>query len=672
MVGTLTISGHECKKISVALALALILTSSSVHAVDSPVNRMQTLRAQTETVRGLQLMSQNQWRLARDVIANARDPLAAKIYYWMLFTERGEFQNYTRLVQFIRTNPEWPEINSLIRKAEKDMPDDLPPREVLAWFKDYEPATAAGVDRYITALVDSGQQKKAQNFLADWWATTSLSRDDQKWIFRKYSAFFTMDAHRRRFDSMLLRGADKNATALAGVLGAGYTELAEARIALRKERKNVNGLINQVPQNLQNDPGLLFERLRWRRKNKLNDGAIQILSQAPGLKHVHNKKDWWRERHIIIRRLLEEKKFEQAYMLAKNHIQEPGSFQYAQAQWVSGWLALRFIKKPTEAYQHFEALHANVKTPISKSRGAYWAGRAAEDFGDTNISLQWFKNASQYSTTFYGQMAGAHLGLAGTLPGARPPTLTEADKQQFARTELVQASRLFAQAGLRKEGTAFLNAFVKDQGSAKAYRYAAELALEEGRTHDAVRISKNATKQGLFLTAQSYPVLTNYLQRVQTEWALVHAIIRQESVFDVQARSPVGARGLMQLMPATAKEVAGKLGIPHSTSLLTTNPSHNITLGSAYLSRMIERYDGAYPMAIAAYNAGPGRVDRWIKQFGDPRKGEIDWVDWIELIPIYETRNYVQRVMEGVYVYRLRLRKVQKPTTAPIHIAWKP
>jgi len=159
---------------------------------------------------------------------------------------------------------------------------------------------------------------------------------------------------------------------------------------------------------------------------------------------------------------------------------------------------------------------------------------------------------------------------------------------------------------------------------------------------------------------------------VQTEWALVHAIIRQESVFDVQARSPVGARGLMQLMPATAKEVAGKLGIPHSASWLTTNPSHNITLGSAYLSRMIERYDGAYPMAIAAYNAGPGRVDRWIKQFGDPRKGEIDWVDWIELIPIYETRNYVQRVMEGVYVYRLRLRKVQKPTTAPIHIAWKP
>ncbi len=639
-------------------------------AIDSPVNRMQTLRAQTETVRGLQLIAQNQWGLARNVIANAKDPLAAKIYYWLLFTRRGEYQNFARLAQFIRANPEWPQISSLIRKAERDMPNDLTDDEVVAWFRDFEPQTADGADRFMQALLIVGRQGEAKQFIAKWWAKTSLSRDDQKRLYGKYKGYLTRDAHMDRFDAMLFRGHDKNAKALAGVLGNGYAQLANARIALSDEKKSVNGLIAAVPANLQNDPGLLYERLRWRRRNNLDSGAIEILNMAKGLKRVQNRKGWWRERHILIRRLLERKQFAQAYNLAKNHIQEPGGFEYAQAQWVAGWLALRFVNKPTEALQHFEALYANVSTPISRSRGSYWAGRAAERF-DTNISLQWFDKASKFSTTFYGQMAGSHIGITGTLPGVRAPTLTDQDKANFTKAELIQASRLFAKAGMRKEGTQFLNAFVKDNGTAKGYRFAAELALADGRVHDAVRISKQATKKGLFLTAQSYPVMTGYLQSVSTEWALVHAIIRQESVFDTQARSPAGAQGLMQLMPATAREVAGKLGISHNTSWLTTNPQHNVLLGSTYLSRMLERYDGAYPMAIAAYNAGPGRVDRWIEIFGDPRKGEIDWIDWIELMPIYETRNYVQRVMEGVYVYRLRLRNMQQPSTAPIHVAWK-
>ena len=219
------------------------------------------------------------------------------------------------------------------------------------------------------------------------------------------------------------------------------------------------------------------------------------------------------------------------------------------------------------------------------------------------------------------------------------------------------------------ESSRFLRAFVESENSSKAYKYAAELAIKNGRNHDAVRISKEATKKGLFLTAQSYPVITDRLQGIDLEWALIHALIRQESVFDTKAKSPVGARGLMQLMPATAKETARKIGVQHRTSWLTTRPQHNIRLGSRYLTDMVRRFDGSYMMAAAAYNAGPGRVDKWIKTYGDPRKGEVDWIDWIESIPIYETRNYVQRVMEGVYVYRLRLKKIQKPSNTPIHVA---
>ena len=643
-----------------------VLTAS---AIDSPVNRLQTTRAQEQTVRALQLIDQNQWALARDVVANARDPLASKLYHWMVFADKGDFGDFSRLAQFVRKNPDWPGIDAVKLRAEQRMPVSLKSADVLAWYADYPPKSATGVDRYMRALIQSGKTTKAKTFLADWWASTTLSRDDQRKIFRSYNKYLDRAAHQRRFDTMLLRGQNDNARALAAVLGPGYPELADARIALRSKKKNVNALIDRVPPKLQADAGLLYERLRWRRKNDLDTGAMEILHKAPPAKKIQNPKGWWKERHIITRRMIEKKHYKSAYLLASKHKQTPGTFQFAQAEWVSGWLALRFLKKPTEAYQHFEALYQNVETPVSKARGAYWAGRASEDFSDKTISDNWYKKAAQYQTVFYGQLAGAKLGLENALPNAAPPKLSAADYNNFKSRELVQAANLFARAGMRKESTRFLRAFVESEGSPKAYKYAAELAIKNGRTHDAVRISKEATKKGLFLTAQSYPVISKQLAGIDLEWALIHALIRQESVFDTKAKSPVGARGLMQLMPATAKETARKIGIRHQTAWLTTRPQHNIRLGTQYLSDMIRRFDGSYPMAVAAYNAGPGRVDRWIKTFGDPRKGEVDWIDWIESIPIYETRNYVQRVMEGVYVYRLRLKKIQKPSDTPIHVA---
>lgn len=658
-----------CKKIAAFAALLCMMPFLTALAKDSPLNRMQSPAVQAQTVRALQLINQNQWQLARDAVARTHDPLASKLYYWMIFTNRGDFENFGRLAQFIRQNPEWPGIDSLKRKAEKDMPPGISPQEVLAWFADYKPQTATGVDRYMRALLATGKTTEAKKFLSDWWATTTLSRDDQRMIFRAYSHYLDRAAHLRRFDTMLYRGQDANARALAGVLGPGYPQLAEARIALAEGKKNVNGLINTVPRNLQGDPGLLYERLRWRRRNNLDMGAVELLHNAPPPEKIQNRKAWWQERHIIIRRMIEDKRYQSAYLLASKQFQEPGTFEYAQAQWVSGWLALRFLNNPAQAYQHFEALYENVESPISKARGAYWAGRASEGFTDKSISKNWYESAAKHQTVYYGQLAGAKLGRAEALQNAAPPSLTQQDRTAFSGRELIQAANLFHRAGMEDESSRFLRAFIEDEGSAKAYRYAADLAIQNGQRRDAIRISKKATQKGLFLTAQSYPVITDQLKGIDLEWALVHAIIRQESMFDVKAQSPAGAKGLMQLMPATAKNTARKMGIPHTTAMLTTNPNHNIRLGSRYLSDMVQRYNGSYPMAIAAYNAGPGRVDQWIKTFGDPRLGQVDWIDWIELIPIYETRNYVQRVLEGVYVYRLRLKDVQKPSQPPIHIA---
>ncbi len=643
----------------------------AVHAAEGPVHEMQSAAAQRQTVKALQAMNQNRWSVGRDIIAATKDPLAAKLYYWMVFTQGREETNFTHLAQFIRMNPEWPGIPGMKSKAEKDIPAQMSNADVIAWFNDYPPQTAKGFDRFLQALIESGNTARAKAFLAKWWANTPLSRDDQKWIYRKYAAFIDRQAHAKRYDMLLYAGQYSNAKAIAEVLGPGYVALADARIGLAEKSGNVNALIARVPASLQTDPGLLYERLRWRRKNDLNDGAIEILKLAlPLEKSIQNPAQWWQERHIIIRRLLEEKKYSQAYDLASTHIQKSG-LPFAQAEWLAGWLALRFLERPATAYQHFETLHAKVDSPISVARAAYWAGRAAKKLGSNELAVRWFEEAAKYQTVFYGQMAGAELGQGHMLPNAAPPVLSAQDLDSFKRRELVQAAMLFHTAGMRKEASRFLQAFVSHDDTPKGYRFGAEIAIDMKQYHDAVRIAKNATQKGLFLTAQSYPTITEKLGVVPVEWALVHALIRQESMFDDNAQSPAGAMGLMQLMPATAKQVAREQGLSHQTSWLTARPDHNIRLGSAYLQDLLTRYGGSYPLAIAAYNAGPGRVDGWIKTYGDPRLGQIDMIDFIELMPIYETRNYVQRVLESVYVYRLRLQNIQKTATSPIHIAYQ-
>lgn len=627
--------------------------------------------ARADTVQALKAIEKGQWTVAQQMIAQERDPLAHKLYTWIFFrqsqTPADYKRHYKQLAQFIRQNPDWPAVGRLKTTLEKYMPDDLPARDITAWFDDYPPKLARSMDMYLGALTVQGRQAEARATLRDWWGKTTLSRDDQRMIFQKYSAYIDTTTHIKRLNTLLSAAQYTNARAVAAVLGQGYPALTEARIALAEEKPGVNGLITQVPASLQGDPGLLYERLRWRRRMNMDDGAIEILLDGLAGRSVDNPKNWWRERHIIARRLMEKKQFKQAYLLVRQHKQKEG-FSFAQAEWLAGFLALRFMDQPTQALQHFETLYQNVSTPVSRARGAYWAGRALEQMGQKDLARRWYTKAAQFQTVFYGQLAGEKIGQSYAALYTTPPVLTPADKAAFQQDDLVRASVLLHQAGMDDEAGDFIQAFVRRHSTPKAYEYAAGLASNLNLYYQAVQTAKKASREGLFLTAEAYPLLTNHLQNINIEWALVHGIIRQESVFNRKAQSPAGALGLMQLMPGTAQETARKIGIPYNRSLLTARESYNIRLGSAYLDGLVDRFAGAYPLAIAGYNAGPGRVDNWLKTFGDPRTGEIDLIDWLELIPIYETRNYVQRVMEAVYVYRLRLRNIQTTPKAAIHV----
>lgn len=674
----LSLQGRLGKKTLKSFLILMAFSSmtqpiSVANAKVEPVVRLQSSDARRLSVSAIKDSLNDRWGEARRKFLESRDPLAAKLYLWMLFTKKEnkdwDTANFIKLSQFVRHNSDWPGISKLQVLVEGVMPYDMSNAEVLAWYSDYPPQTPMGMERYMDALIIEGKKDKAREFLADWWAETQTSRDQQRKIFQKFGQFLTLDAHMRRFDSLLSNGYYENARAMAGVLGQGYPELAEARIALAEDKGGVEGALARVPQYLQNDPGLLFERLRWRRKHDLDAGAIEILEHQPSADKIRNQEDWWKERHIVIRRLLEEHKYKDAYKLASKHRQTEG-LPFAEAQWLAGWLALRYMDKPTDAYEYFTAIYPKVNTPVSKSRAAYWAGRAATAMKKKDMAQDWYRKAAQFRTVFYGQLAASELMIEGDLTEKDVPSLASEDREIYARNDLIQVSKLLYEAGEKDMSARFLHAFVDSQAKPKAYRYAAEMAIGMGDNYLAVNIAKKAIKEGWVMTKQSYPVISEWMSNTSgVEMALVHSLIRQESIFDQHAESHAGAMGLMQLMPRTAKEVAGKIDVSFDERWLKDRPEYNIRLGSAYMARLLSRYNGYYPLAIAAYNAGPGRVDGWLKTFGDPRKHEIDLLDWVEMVPVYETRNYVQRVMEGLYVYRLRLRNIQGQPETRLDVA---
>lgn len=581
--------------------------------------------------------------------AQARS-LEREVDQWLAFYTKNS-TDYRALTRLIAARPDWPGMNRLRAQAESIMPPGLPDPDIIAWFDQNPPQTGTGAERYAAALLNKGRAGEAKKLIRATWIEQSMSREEQKSFYGRFENRIDKEASIQRLDRQLLRGNYTNARAVADVLGKDYKALAEARIALAMDAPGVETRIAAVPGHLQKDPGLLYERLRWRRKHNVNDGAIAILTDAPDMNQVSNPEDWWVERHIMVRRLMETRQYKRAYALARRHGQKTG-FAFTQAQWVSGFLALRFANKPWEAFETFERMYHNVETPISRARAAYWAGRASDALKHPDIARQWYQAAADHNTTFYGQMAAAALGMPDKkLPAVRAPA---AAKNAVQNHEAVRAARYLARAGYRHEAATFLLNAADLAKSANEIEGLAAVAASIGQSHTSIKIAQIAqNKHGVIFTGLLYPDLSPKMNTVRdTEWALAHAIMRQESRFDDQAISHAGARGLMQLMPGTAKETARKIGISHQNDWLTSRPDHNIRLGCRYIGDMVRRYDGEYALAAAAYNAGPGRVSQWLREFGDPRRADIDMIDWLEQIPIYETRNYVQRVLEGVYVYR--------------------
>lgn len=605
------------------------------------------------------------WTEARN-LANASGASVKDLYQWLYYTKSAGPVAFADISAFIRAHPDWPRQSALQLAAEKAMPLSLPDAQIVAWFRAYPPRTHDAFEQYAGALRRTGQTEILRAALSERWRTARMTPEQQNRLLQAHRPLISTIDHLARLDMALKSGQYANARAIGRMLGKGYPDLVEARIALAEQSAGVDTLIARIPPHLQSDAGLAYDRLKWRRRKNMDVSAMEIIFQMPPAEKIPNPKDWWTEQHILARRLMERKQFESAYLLVSKHVQVEGA-EFAAAEFLAGWLALK-INEPWKAFTHFEKLYHGVRTPISRSRGAYWAGVASDRLGHPAIAQEWYRAAAQHQSAFYGQLAMSKLDAANQVPAQSPPATTVPGKTRFDNLEMVQMAKLLHQAGMRKDAGDFLTALRNRISVPEDFKHLAELSRDMDQLYHAVQVAKEGMGRNVLLMDLAFPTLLQPMRGIKTEWALCHAIIRQESAFDRDAVSSAGARGLMQLMPATAAEVARKLGVRHNVQMLHSDPHHNILLGSTYIQQMIDRYDGSYPLALAAYNAGPGRVNQWLKLYGDPRRGEIDIIDWIELIPIYETRNYVQRVLESVYVYRIKLEGVQGSARGRIHV----
>jgi len=601
-------------------------------------------------------VDQEHWLEARRLAGLAKNPLPAKVIQWLDLTRPGPGRSFDEITQFMASSPDWPGQDKLQEMAEHNMPPDMSADAVLAWFKGRSPSTAYGAAALAQALMAKGETDAANDLIRQAWRDDDFDNDaDELQFLAQFQSKLQPEDHIARLDRTLWNHDEAGARQVMPLVDPGHRALAEARLALAKQEPTVAELVAAVPPALQRDAGLLYERAAALRRAGDYPGAAAVLDPPPA--DIARPELLWPELEDAARRAITRGDMSVGFRLASGHGATQGSV-FAEGEWLAGWIGLRFLDDYRESYDRFTELYAGVTSPISKARGAYWAGRASEEMGDLATAQNWYRAAASNLTTYYGQLAAARLGSRDVLRFGPMPQPSATERAAFDRRELVRVVRLLGQLGQSDHARVFLEKMADDAKRPTVLRMIADLGHELKRDDLAVMVAKTARSKGVDLIEYLYP-LRAIPVGTGPEEALVLAVIRQESAFEVKASSPAGALGLMQLMPPTAKHVAKGLKTRYKKELLTKDPNYNIRLGRSYLQELLDYYGQSYVLAIAAYNAGPDRVDSWIAQFGDPRDYGTDVVDWIESIPFSETRNYVQRVLENLQVYRHRLGIVQ-------------
>ncbi len=606
--------------------------------------------------KALSEMKKSNWESALKISKKTKDKSIYNFIQWRHLLTTGNSASIYDYLNFINNNKDYPRIGRLKYLSEHKLSNKkISPNKIINRFLDQEPLSGYGKIILGESYVLTGKIDKGTKLIKEGWITAELSKSDLKFFRKKFKKYLDANDYIKRADYLAWNDKYWDLRRMLRYLPKDYELLYNARQLLMSKSYGVDQAIKKVPKKFKNDGGLNYERLKWRRKRGRIDSSVEIFLKIENTKDYLVRPDkWWKEREIISRSLIYEKKFELAYKIASNHALIEGP-DFAAAEWMSGWIALSFLNDPLLAKDHFHNFYNNVGYPISTSRGAYWLGKTYNSLGDNELSTKWFKEAAKYLTTYYGQLAFLQINQNKKFELPKDMEVNKEYRDYFFSKELVKVIYLLDELNEDKYTKFILRHLANDNTNNGSEILAAELSTNIGRFDFAIQISKLASYEKRFHNKYNYPIISTpkYINgRKIPESAFILSIIRQESEFDLSANSHAGAKGLMQLMPYTAKLVSKQAKLPYSRSRLTTDPEYNINLGSHYIAGLTLDYDGAYPFAIAAYNAGPNRVKYWKKINKDPQKKQIDYVNWIELIKFRETRNYVQRVLENYNVYR--------------------
>lgn len=570
------------------------------------------------------------------------------------------------VIAFLGRRPDWPGLDWLRRKSEGAIAA-TGQAEVLRFFTQSPPQSPEGVLAFANALIDTDARGDGEAALVLAWRTMPMGSAIQAAYLSAHRELLAPH-HEARLSRMLWDGHLDSAGQMLTIVDDAHRKLAEARIALQQQAPGVDTKIAAVPASLQNDPGMAYDRFVWRDKKGRDADAIALmLERSSNAESLGDPGAWAYRRLNLARAMMRRGDPAQAYKIAASHHTTPeAGYVHADLEWLSGFLALRKLNNPKVALEHFRRFEAAVQSPISQGRGGYWLGRAHEALGEADAAKLAYAMGAQYQTSFYGLLAAERAGLPFDPSLRQPPELPDWRDAAYMDSSVLMAGLMLLTAGEENLGERFLTHLVESQDEIGAGQMG-QMAVEMERPHLAVMIAKRAARQGQILYGAYYPIHPVGQMDLPMAPEMTLAIARRESEFDHTVISGAGARGLMQVMPATAKIVATGLGIlsAHDTGRLTREWDYNAKLGANYLATLAGDFTGNIVMMSAGYNAGPGRPSRWMELYGDPRRAEpkddAEIVDWIEMIPFDETRNYVMRVTESLPVYRARLGKDPLP-----------
>jgi soluble lytic murein transglycosylase len=614
-----------------------------------------TSEADRDTLeRAIEAVRQRKPADATQLRASISDPVAQKVAEWVILRSEGNGASVERYRAFIAANPGWPSVNFLRRRGEAALWDDnRDDATVLNWFANEPPLSAKGRFMLAKALLARGDRNGAVRHVRDAWRGDPMSKAVEANALEMFGSLLSAGDHKARMDYLLFTDDTAGALRAAQRVGGAQAAIVRARVAVDDKAGNAKTLLDAVPSEAHSDASYLFGRIQHlRRADKIAE-AGQLMQRAPReVSKLGNPDEWWIERRLVARKLLDLGDYRTAYVVARDAGLPARDIYKTEQEFTAGWIALRFLNDPSTALQHFSRIGVGSSNPTALARAGYWQGRAYEALGRSQDARAAYQAGAMHSTSYYGQLARAKLGL---------PQLALRDAPSAARGggayEVARAVDLLYALDERDLAATMLSDLGDRVEDIDALTALAEVTARNKDARGMLILGKGALNRGYPFDHYAYPVsgIPSY-QTIgpEVERGLVFAIARQESAFNPVVISPAKAMGLMQVTPAAAKTITRRFGATFDQKRLLSDPSYNAMLGAAELGALVNDYRGSYILTFIGYNAGRGRVREWIEKYGDPRDPKVDAVDWVERIPFSETRNYVQRIMENVQVYRAR------------------